>query len=126
MPMPTPKKSFARKSPEPCGCAHRAQKAQIESTSWLTFLAMTIHHIPEGTVFFIVATTDLKAAVIIGLVLLVHVFPEGLAIGATTYGAYPEQEWRGPVYGAVAFQEQLRALVFSVVSKELQQGCCLQ
>lgn len=63
---------------------------------------MVIHHLPEGLVFFIAATTDLKSGIVIGLILIIHVIPEGVAIGVTAIEAHPDQKWRGPLYGLVA------------------------
>lgn len=105
------KKSCDCEKPESCGCAIKVQTTSIKSTSWLTFLAMTLHHVPEGLVFYVSSTTNLKAGAIIGLILLIHVFPEGLAMGSTAYEAYPSQKWRGPVYGAVAGFAQVSNLL---------------
>jgi zinc transporter ZupT len=84
-----------------CNCALVAAQ-KMKATSWLAFIAMTLHHVPEGLVFFVSITTDLKTGVLIGLILLIHVFPEGIAIGAPTIAAFPDQPWRSLVYGAIA------------------------
>ena len=78
----------------------------------MTFLAMTIHHIPEGIIFYVSLITDLKVGVIFGLISFIHVIPEGFAIGISTLSAYPEQKWRVIVYSAIAgFAQPIGALI---------------
>jgi len=86
---------------------HRAGNA-----SWAILLAMTLHHIPEGMLFFLTATANLQAGAVIGLILLIHVFPEGVSLGAPMYLGFPKQWWRAPLAGVVSgFGQPLGALV---------------
>jgi len=82
------------------------------NTSWTILLAMTLHHIPEGMLFYITATSDLQAGAVIGLILLIHVFPEGVSLGAPMLLGFPKQLWRAPLAGLISgFGQPLGALV---------------
>lgn len=56
---------------------YRDNDGEVKSLSLLVFSVMTFHHIPEGLAFYVAVTTDLKVGTIIGLILLLHVIPEG-------------------------------------------------
>jgi len=87
-------------------------KRSATRTSWSILLAMTLHHIPEGIAFYLTATTDLQAGAVVGLVLLIHVFPEGISLGTPTFIAFPDQRWRTVLYGAISgFGQPLGALI---------------
>jgi len=87
-------------------------KRNATRTSWTILLAMTLHHIPEGIAFYLTATTDLQAGAVVGLILLIHVFPEGISLGTPTFVAFPKQRWRTTLYGAASgFGQPLGALI---------------
>lgn len=75
---------------------------RLHITSWVALIVMTVHHIPEGLMFYLTATTNTSVGIVVGLILLVHVFPEGISVGLPTFLAFPHQWWRPLVYGFVA------------------------
>jgi len=89
----------------PChaqSCVDENTAKSMKSTSWITFAAMTLHHLPEGIVWYLTATSGTKTGAIVGLILLIHVFPEGISIGIPAYVSFPSQPWRPGVYGLIA------------------------
>lgn len=56
-----------------CGCDREAARRKASRVSWMSLLAMTLHHIPEGLAFYITATSNLEHGAVIGIILLVHV-----------------------------------------------------
>lgn len=85
-----------------CGCVQAESFIRVKSVSTLAFVAMTFHHIPEGIAFYIAITANASAGALLGLILLVHIIPEGVSIGAPAFVAFPDRPWMGVVYGTIA------------------------
>jgi zinc transporter ZupT len=79
-----------------------AEMKKLRATCFIKLIAMIMHQVPEGVLFFVSVTTDVKLGAVIGIMLLLQVIPEGLGIGAPTLMAYPKQQWRVPLYGIIA------------------------
>lgn len=95
-----------------CGCVESFAIKKVKGVSFMTFLAMTIHHIPEGIIFYLSLVTNLKSGVVIGILSFIHVIPEGFAIGISTLSGYPDDKWRVFVYSGIAgFAQPVGALI---------------
>lgn len=99
-----------------CTCNDNIQNKVM---SWLTLIAITFHHIPEGIMFYISVTTNFESGTIVGLILLIHTLPEGITIGIPTFNAFPNKKWLTILYGSIAgFGQPLGAIIgYLVFSK---------
>lgn len=95
-----------------CGCTEYISLKKVKGVSLMTLVAMTIHHIPEGIIFYLSLITDLKSGIVIGIISFIHVIPEGFAIGISTLSGYPDDKWRVLVYSGIAgFAQPVGALI---------------
>jgi ZIP family zinc transporter len=64
-----------------------AQKRTLLRSSFITFLAMTLHNIPEGLGVYLSSLSDMRLGIQLALAIALHNIPEGMAVAIPIYAA---------------------------------------
>ncbi|TPX72315.1 hypothetical protein SpCBS45565_g00626 [Spizellomyces sp. 'palustris'] len=63
------------------------EKRELMRTSFITFLALSLHNLPEGLGVYLSALTDLRLGSQLAMAILLHNIPEGMAVAIPLYAA---------------------------------------
>jgi len=100
------------------------ERTEMKRLSFVTFIALTLHNMPEGVAVFIAALFDTRLGIVMTVAIACHNIPEGIAV-AIPYLAGTGNRWRAFGWAAASGLAELvggciGALIIYVTNRDLQ------